>query len=115
MDLARELRAFDIGGVSVMVEAVSEPGVQPTARGDDAGRKLENAFERARDVIERLATSVSDLRTRIATEGRAPDQVELQFGLSFSAEGNIILASSTVGANLSVRITYADPAGPGAG
>lgn len=43
---------------------------------------------------------------------RRPDQLEVEFGLSFSAKGNVIVAGTEAGATLKVKMVYhANPAG----
>jgi hypothetical protein len=44
--------------------------------------------------------------TELGERAVRPDHVQVEFGLSFSATGNVIVAGSTVEATLKVSITY---------
>ena len=41
-----------------------------------------------------------------AVRARRPDQLEVEFGLSFTAKGNVILAGGEAGAVLRVKVVY---------
>lgn len=98
--------ATDVGGVPVLVETVAVPGTEPTAgrRGDP--EQVRQMFARAQAVIEQMAVSAVELGERIAARARKPDQLEVQFGLKFSASGHVVLASAATEASLNVKIVY---------
>lgn len=95
----------EISGVTLLVEAVPVPGSEPTSRHDSTGR-VQDMFYRAQEVIEKIAITTGELRDRLATKSRAPDQIELQFGISFATQGQIVIAGASAQASLSVKITY---------
>jgi Trypsin-co-occurring domain 1 len=61
-------------------------------------------------VAEETMTTMEDLMARAA----APDQIEVTFGLTFSAEGGIIFAKAGGEVSLQVKLAYAhrQPATP---
>jgi hypothetical protein len=117
--------AVTVGDTEVLVETVAvapAAGTEPTA--GRAQRTLENvaeAFDRAQDVIVNVASSTAEMIGKAAARAARPDHVEIEFGLSFSASGGIVMvAGATAGATLRVLLSYdakspADPAGSGGG
>jgi hypothetical protein len=49
-----------------------------------------------------LATTIADLEERSVR----PDHVEIEFGLKFSAQGNVIVAAAAGEASLRVMVAY---------
>ncbi|MGW2700950.1 CU044_2847 family protein [Streptomyces sp. NPDC001340] len=98
----------DVGGVQVLVEAtdVRLPGSEPTATrpGNLAGR-VQDAFEQAQSTIVEIATSTA---AALGQAGRAarPDALEVEFGVKFSAKGDIIVAGASGEVTLKVKLTY---------
>src|SRR5215468_9182281 len=96
-----------VGGVEVLVEARPVAGSEPTAGRLEAvaGRTVE-AFDKAQETItaiaERLAGTVGELARRSAR----PDRMEVEFGLSFTAGGNVIVVGGAVEATLKVTVAY---------
>ncbi|GIH65418.1 CU044_2847 family protein [Microbispora siamensis] len=99
-----------LGNVEVFVEAVPVPGSEPTSALDNQMARTKEMFKRAQEVIEQVAISASELRDRISEHARKPDQIEVQFGLKFSAQGHIIVASASLESSLTVKIIYGDTA-----
>lgn len=94
-----------IHGVHVLVEALPESGAEPTSR----TRRVESAqdmFARAQEVIQQVALSVVELREGLAAHARTPDQIELQFGIKFTAKGNIVLAGAGIESSIAVKVIY---------
>lgn len=111
-----------VGDTEVLVETVAVAGTEPTA--GRAGRTLESvadAFDHAQQVIVNVATSTAEMIEKTAARAARPDHVEIEFGLSFSASGGIVMvAGATAGATLRVLLSYdakppADPASAGSG
>lgn len=119
---------FQVNGVQVLIETVpgprteSVPGTprapaspRPELRGalaDKAADGLVDAFDHAQDVIEAIATRLAGTVSSLAERAVHPDTVELEFGLSFTASGGIIVAGSSVEASLRVTIGYGQVAAP---
>lgn len=96
----------EIGGVPVLVEALQVPGTEQTSRAESAAERLQDMFARAQDVIEQITMSVVKSQERIAARIHRPDCVQLEFGLKFTAQGQIVVASAATEASLSIKITY---------
>ncbi|TDE33883.1 hypothetical protein E1295_37580 [Nonomuraea mesophila] len=100
----------EIGGVPVLIEAVAGPGREPTSRGERRTELLEDMFARAQTVIESIALSAMDVRKKLASHVIPPDQVEVQFGVKFSTQGQIVIASAGMEASLAVKLIFNGPA-----
>jgi hypothetical protein len=100
-----------VGGVEVLVEVVQVAGSEPTAtRLERVKDRAAEAFERAKDTIVAVATSTLEVAGELARRAAAPQEIEVEFGLKFSAQGNVIVAGGSGEATLTVRLTYAGPA-----
>lgn len=84
-----------------------EPGSEPTSRLSDAGDRVRAAFDNVNDVIVAMAARTVDVVERLASSPAArPAKLEVEFGLAFSAKGNVIVASGEASASLKVKLTY---------
>lgn len=97
----------EVGGIPVLVEAVAGPGFQQTGSSKPVA-KLQGMFTRAEAVIEQLALTAVRIGERVAAQSARPDEVEVQFGLKFSATGDIVIASAGAEASLGVKVVYRD-------
>jgi hypothetical protein len=96
-----------VGGVEVLVETIPVAGTEATSVLDSAGDRVMEAFDRAKSVISGVAASTVDVIKDIASSPVAhPDKVEVEFGLSFSAKGNVIVAGASAEATLKVTLKY---------
>lgn len=96
-----------IGDVEVQIETVQEPGSEYTSRLPEVGDHVRAAFDSAQDVILGMATRTAHLVERMASSPAAhPAKLEVEFGLGFSARGNVIVASGEANATLKVKLTY---------
>jgi len=94
------------GGVDVLVQTMPVAGTEPTSRMGDVAAKTLDAFDRAHDVIVGAAASTVKVLAELAEQARRPDKLEVEFGLGFSAHGNVIVAGGSVDATLKVKLTY---------
>ncbi|NBE99988.1 hypothetical protein FE391_41690 [Nonomuraea sp. KC401] len=102
----QQLVPMTLGQVEVLVETVAEPGSEPTSSLNDQLARTKEMFGRAQEVIGQMAVSALEIKDRVAQHSRKPDQIEIQFGIKFSAQGNIILASASAEASLTVKVVY---------
>ncbi|MFY1690002.1 CU044_2847 family protein [Plantactinospora sp. WMMB782] len=102
-----------VGGVELLVEVVQVAGSEPTSRADAARDRVVDAFDRAQDAIVAVATSTVETAGELARRAAAPEQIEVEFGIKFSVQGNVIVAGGSGEATLTVRLTYARGAGAG--
>jgi Trypsin-co-occurring domain 1 len=108
--MTEQIVPMQVDGVDLLVATVVVPGSEPTSgRLDRAGRRVVEGFDRAQEAISavavRLAGSVKQLEERAVR----PDRLQVEFGLSFTAEGGILVAGSSVAASLKVTISYDRP------
>lgn len=96
-----------VGGVELLVETAPVAGSEPTStRLDRAGEAVADAFERAQSAIVAVATSTVDTIGRLGEKAARPQQVQVKFGLKFTAKGNVIVAEASGEATLEVTLTY---------
>ena len=98
----------EVGGVQVLVEAtdVRLPGSEPTAvRPGNLAGHVRDAFGQAQSAIVEIAASTA---TALGRAGRAarPDAMEVEFGIKFTAKGDIIVAGASGEVTLKVKLTY---------
>lgn len=102
--------AVTVGDTEIFVEtvAVTTPGTEQTAgRTQQALEKAADAFGQAQQVIVNVASSTAKMIEQAAARAARPDRVEIEFGLSFSATGGIVMvAGTTAGATLRVLLAY---------
>ncbi|MBB5850270.1 CU044_2847 family protein [Amycolatopsis umgeniensis] len=104
--MAGQVVPMRFGGVEVLVTTVPVAGTEPTSRLGDAGAKALDAFGRAHEVIVGAAASTVEVLGKLAAESTRPTKLEVEFGLGFSAKGNVIVAGGSVDATLKVKLTY---------
>lgn len=96
-----------VGGEELLVEVVQVAGSEPTSRVDAARERVVDAFDRARAAIVAVGTSTVQTAGELARRAAAPEQIEVEFGIKFSVQGNVIVAGGSGEATLTVRLTYA--------
>ncbi|MFJ8629591.1 CU044_2847 family protein [Streptomyces sp. NPDC093568] len=102
-----------VGGVEVLVETVPVPGSERTSgRLEEAGQRVVEAFDRAQDTITAFASQLAGTLAAMGERTVRPDHVEVQFGLSFTAQGGIVVAGVGSQASLQVTLAYDRPATP---
>lgn len=105
-----QLKPARIGDVDLWIETVPVAGdEQASGRADEAIQRVSAAFDRGQDTIVAIATKLAGTIGELGARAVRPDHVQVEFGLSFSANGNVIVAGSTVEATLKVSITYDRP------
>ncbi|WP_210571682.1 CU044_2847 family protein [Streptomyces sp. GESEQ-4] len=99
-----------VGGVEVLVETVPVPGSERTSgRLEEAGQRVVEAFDRAQETITALASQLAGTLAAMGERAVRPDHVEVQFGLSFTAQGGIVVAGVGSQASLQVTLSYDRP------
>jgi hypothetical protein len=97
---------MQVGGVELLVETVPVAGSEQTSALGKAQTAVAEAFGGAQDAIVAVAESTVDTIGRLGKRSVKPDEVEVKFGLSFSAQGNVIVAGAAGAATLEVTLTY---------
>jgi Trypsin-co-occurring domain 1 len=92
------------GGVDVLVQAtpVTVVGSQPTS----AATRVVDAYQRAEAAVLGVASSVADTVNRLVEQGKHPRQVQVEFGVSVSVEGDVVVVKGATEATLAVTLTY---------
>jgi hypothetical protein len=92
------------GDVDVLVAAtpVVRVGSEPTS----AASRVVVAYERAEAAVLGVAASVAETVGRLVERGGAPRQVQVEFGLSVSLEGDVLVVKGTTEATLAVTLIY---------
>jgi len=104
-----------VGNIEIAVEAVREPGTEPTS--GKTGKAAENvlgAFDKAQETIIEVAKSTARMIDKAGTAAR-PDRVDVEFGLKFSVSGGVIMAGVAGEASLKVTLGYDVAARPATG
>ena len=114
MVAAGRLIPVRVGDLEIQVEAVPVSGTEQTSgRAARAAGNVLEAFDRAQDAIVEVAKSTARVIEKAGSAAR-PDRVEVEFGLSFSASGGVIMAGVAGEATLKVTLEYEVGARPGA-
>lgn len=113
--MAERVVPMKVGGVDLLVATVVLPGSEQTSgRLDRAGQKVVDAFDAAQAAIEAIAVRVAGTVASLSGQAVHPGSVAVEFGLSFTASGGVLVAGASGEASLKVTITYDRPAGPAA-
>ena len=95
-----------VSGVDLLVETAVVAGSEPTAALDRAQEAVTDAFGRARHAIVAIAELTVNTIGQLGQRAVRPDEMEVRFGLKFSAQGNVIVAGAAGEATLEVTLTY---------
>lgn len=96
-----------VGDMELLVEAVPVAGSEHTStRLEGAQARAVEAFERAQSAIVAVASSTVSTIGQLGQHSVRPREVEVKFGLKFSAQGNVIVAGVSGEATLEVTLTY---------
>lgn len=104
--MASRLLPVRVGEVDLMIEALPAAGSESTSRLEDAGGRVLDAFDRARDAVVAIATSTAEAIDRLHRNAARPEKVEVEFGLKFSAQGGVVVAGVSGESTLVVKVTY---------
>jgi hypothetical protein len=97
---------MQVGGVELLVETSPVAGTEQTSALDKAQAAVAEGFDRAQSAIVAVAESTVNTIGQMATRSVRPDEVEVMFGLKFSAQGNVIVAGAAGEATLEVTLIY---------
>lgn len=104
---------LNVDGVELWVETTPVAGSEPTStRLDRAGEAVTEAFDRAQSAIVAVASATVDTIEQLGKRSARPQQVQVKFGLKFTAKGNVIVAGASGEATLEVTLTYNGGLGP---
>ena len=96
--------SVNVDGATVIIEAQPVYGSEYT-NAQKAIEKVEDAFERARSTVNLVASGMIQT-VRSMSEDLTPDQFELEFGIKFSVDGTVLVASVSSETTLKVKLIY---------
>lgn len=106
--MAGRLIPVEVGGVELEVEA-TVVGSERTSTLSRAQHAVADAFDRAQEAIVAVATSTVATIGDLGRRAVGPDEVQVTFGLKFTAQGNVVVAGASGEATLEVSLTYRRP------
>ena len=96
-----------VGGMDLLVETTPVAGTEQTSgKLDRAQEAVADAFDRAQSAIVAVAESTVRTIGQLGKRSVRPDEMQVTFGLKFSAQGNVIVAGAAGEATLEVALTY---------
>jgi Trypsin-co-occurring domain 1 len=104
--MAADVLPIKIGDVDLLVEVTPVAGTEPTSRAGDAAGRVLVAFDTVREAIVGMAVSTKKVIDQTAERSVKPDHLEVKFGLSISAQGNVIIAGASGSASIDVTLKY---------
>jgi hypothetical protein len=113
--MTSETVVAQVGGTRVLVESVPvDVPESESSQGrygvEKTSRDLRDAYAQLKDL---LADVASDMGAQFASsEGHWPDQITVEFGLSFSAEGNVWVIKAKGDMTCRVTMTWQKTADP---
>jgi hypothetical protein len=94
------------GDEIVLVSTVQVPGTESTGAAARMRERAVDALEQARDAIEAVAKSTVETVGRLRKAAIAPESIEVELGIAFTAQGGVVVAGGGVEASLVVHLTY---------
>jgi Trypsin-co-occurring domain 1 len=99
-----ELVRFPLAdGGSVLVEIDERPGVSRAGRASGVLREARTTFENA---VAEVRDAAAAALAQFTAMTRAPDEVELMFGIKLDAEAGAIIARTGVQGQFEVKLTW---------
>jgi hypothetical protein len=96
-----------VGGIDLLIETMPMAGTEQTSgKLDRAQEAVGDAFDRAQSAIVAVAESTVATIGQLGKRSVHPDEMQVKFGLKFSAQGNVIVAGAAGEATLEVALTY---------
>lgn len=99
-----ELVRFPLAdGGSVLVEIDGQPGVSRAGRASGVMREARATFETA---VAEVRDAAAAALTQLTAMSRAPDEVELKFGIKLDAEVGAIIARTGIQGQFEVKLKW---------
>jgi hypothetical protein len=95
-----------VGDIELLVETVTVAGTEPTSRVGDAADAVLEAFVAAETAIGALCERVAGVVETTTEHAKRPESLVVEFGLKFSAKGNVIVAGVSGEGSLKVTVSY---------
>lgn len=104
---------MQVGDTEILVEVALAPGSENTSHVNRAQDVLMDAFARAQHAIIAIASATVSTINEVRRRAVRPDEFEVKFGVKFSANGSVVLASVAGEASLEVKLKYTITGSPG--
>lgn len=104
--MSSKLTELRFGDEIVLVSTVQVPGTESTGAAARMRERAVDALEQARDAIEAVAKSTVETAGRLRKAAIAPESIEVELGIAFTAQGGVVVAGGGVEASLVVHLTY---------
>ena len=86
----------------ILIEVEADPSAPQKAFGGQIIQKVEDVtLDAIKHVLERVVDA-----TRVLQRDKKADEAEIEFGLSFEAEGNVYVTKLNGTANLTVKLIF---------
>jgi hypothetical protein len=96
-----------VGQARLLVETIPASGFELTSgRLNWASDHVLEAFDRAKGAIVEVPSPAVDLIGNAAAQGACPDRLEIESGVGFSAQADVIVVGVGAQASLPVRLVY---------
>lgn len=93
------------GDGTVLIEVRPAYGSEQTSIGDRLTARTDQAIQRARSTVTRLATEMAEA-VREMPESSRPESFSVEFGISFTMEGDAMVARAGAEASLHLTLTF---------
>jgi len=104
--MAVHVLPVQVGDVELLVETVTVSGTEKTSRASDAAKGVVDAFGAAEAAISALCERVAGMVSSTTAHASKPSSLVVEFGLKFSAKGQVIVAGASAEASLKVTVSY---------
>lgn len=95
-----------VGNLELAVEAVPVAGPELSSLASKVADGAIDVFDQARAAIVEIAVSMAEVVDATAARGARPDRFEVEFGITISASGNVVVAGAAASATFKVKVAY---------
>jgi Trypsin-co-occurring domain 1 len=107
-----QLIEFPVGGGQSVIVQVEDSAAGPVTRGIGSAQSITiRASQTFEDAISRVRPAAETIVAQLRSLAAAPDEVEVEFGLTLSAEAGAFIAAASTEANFKLTLTWRRPDG----
>jgi len=104
--MTANIQALPFGGATIGVSVVQVSGTQKTGAAERLRDRAVDALEEAEQAIEAVAHSAVMTINKLKQKATHPSSMEIELGLAFTAQGNVVVAGAGVEASIVVHLSY---------
>jgi len=102
-----QLIEFPAGGGQSIIVQVEDSAADPVTRGIGGAQSITTrASQTFEDAISRVRPAAEAIVAQLRSLAAAPDEVEVEFGLTLSAEAGAFIAAASTEANFKLTLTW---------